>query len=76
MSMASSPLGFAGLKLVLRYITVPLLPAKNVLLVSVATTTGAVPVTIGFIGVIPALEYLVGLRDNRPLILPWERLVL
>lgn len=53
MSMASSPLGFAGFKLVSRYITAPLPPAKNVLLVSVATTTGAVPVTAGFVGGLP-----------------------
>ncbi|KID83615.1 oligopeptide transporter [Metarhizium guizhouense ARSEF 977] len=76
MSMVSSLLGFAGFKLISRYTTVPFLPAENVLLVSVATATGAMPVTAGFVGVIPALEYLIGPEDNGPLVMPWQKLAL
>jgi uncharacterized oligopeptide transporter (OPT) family protein len=45
----------------------PLTPAENVLVVSVATAAGTMPITAGFVGIIPALEYIIGPEENGPL---------
>ncbi|KAM0430145.1 hypothetical protein ACHAPT_006153 [Fusarium lateritium] len=75
MSMISGLLGYAGFKLFSRFLTTPFTIAEHVLVVSVATASGCMPVTAGFIGVIPALEYLLGPDDNGPFRLPWGALV-
>ncbi|KAM7214454.1 oligopeptide transporter [Rhypophila decipiens] len=69
MSMISALLGFIIFKLVSTYgqSTKRLGPAENVLLTSVATATGCMPLTAGTIGVIPALEYIIGSDENGPL---------
>jgi uncharacterized oligopeptide transporter (OPT) family protein len=67
MSMVSGLLGFAGFKVFSRYTATPLTPAENVLLISVATATGCMPLTAGLIAVIPAIEYLIGPDENGPL---------
>jgi uncharacterized oligopeptide transporter (OPT) family protein len=67
MSMVSGLLGYAGFKLFSRYTTIQLAPAENVLLISVATATGCMPLTAGLIGVIPALEFLISPEENGPL---------
>ncbi|KAI1819344.1 OPT superfamily oligopeptide transporter [Xylaria intraflava] len=74
MSMVSGLLGHAIFQLFSRYLRLPFTPAENVLVVSVATATGCMPITAGLIGVIPALEHLLGPDDNGPLILPWSSL--
>ena len=77
MSTISGIIGFAIFKLPCRYLrTSPLSPAENVLVISTATATGAMPVTAGFVGVIPALEFLVGPAENGPLALPILDLIL
>ena len=58
-----------------RYLTAPLTPAENVLLLSVSTATGCMPVTAGFTGIIPALEYLIGPEENGPLRLSVDSLI-
>ncbi|RYP41074.1 hypothetical protein DL767_001235 [Monosporascus sp. MG133] len=75
MSMGSGLLGYVGFQLFSRYLTVPFTPAENVLVISVATATGCMPVTAGLIGVIPAVEYLLGPEENGPLHLPWSSLL-
>ncbi|OAT13580.1 oligopeptide transporter [Blastomyces gilchristii SLH14081] len=75
MSMVSGLLGFVVFKLFSRCIESPLTPAENVLIISVATATGCMPVTAGFVGIIPALEYLIGPEENGPLRIAWESLV-
>ncbi|KAF2120074.1 OPT oligopeptide transporter protein-domain-containing protein [Lophiotrema nucula] len=65
MSMVSALLGYIGFR-VLPYVS-SLSPAENVLLVSVATATGCMPLTAGLIQTIPALEYLIGPSEQGPL---------
>jgi uncharacterized oligopeptide transporter (OPT) family protein len=68
MSMVSALLGyFAFRQLPRRLVKTPLDPSENVLIITVATATGCMPVTAGFIGIIPALEYLIGPDENGPL---------
>ena len=76
MSMVSGLLGFVGFKLFSKHTTVRFTAAENVLVISVATATGCMPVTAGFIGIIPALEYLISAEENGPLRLSLESLVL
>lgn len=49
----------------------PLDVPENVFVVAVATAMAAMPITAAFIGVIPALEYLVGPEDGGPLKISW-----
>uniref|UniRef100_A0A8H7K9Z1 Oligopeptide transporter n=1 Tax=Bionectria ochroleuca TaxID=29856 RepID=A0A8H7K9Z1_BIOOC len=70
MSMVSGLLGFAGFKACSRYLTEPFTPAENVLVISVATSCGCMPVTAGLIGVVPALEFLINKEENGPMVLP------
>lgn len=58
------------------YTAIRFTAAENVLIISVATATGCMPVTTGFVGIIPALEYLIGPEENGPLRIDWESLVL
>lgn len=76
MSMVSGLLGYIGFKLFSRYTVIRFTAAENVLIISVATATGCMPVTAGFVGIIPALEYLIGPEENGPLRIDWEKLVL
>ncbi|KUJ07407.1 oligopeptide transporter [Mollisia scopiformis] len=76
MSMVSGLLGFVGFKLFSKHTAVRFSAAENFLVISVATATGCMPITAGFVGIIPALEYLIGAEENGPLHLHWESLVL
>ena len=76
MSMVSGLLGYVGLKSFSGYTTLPFSPAENVLVISVATATGCMPVTAGFIGIVPALEYLIGPDEHGPLRVQFGNLVL
>jgi hypothetical protein len=66
MSMVSGLWGFVGFKLFSKHTAVRFSAAENVLVISVATATGCMPVTAGFVGIIPALEYLIGPEENGP----------
>lgn len=76
MSMVSALLGYIGFKLLSKYLAKRFTPAENVLLVSVATATGCMPLTAGFVGIIPALEYIIGPDENGPLRISFGSLVL
>ncbi|KAH8719521.1 OPT oligopeptide transporter protein-domain-containing protein [Phaeosphaeriaceae sp. PMI808] len=65
MSMISALLGFIGFKLYLHAACLSL--AENILLISVATATGCMPITAGLIQTIPALEFLIGPGEYGPL---------
>jgi uncharacterized oligopeptide transporter (OPT) family protein len=58
MAMPSALLGFAWFKAVSRTLSYPFTPVENVLVQSVAGSVGTMPLGCGFVGVIPALEYL------------------
>lgn len=53
----------------------PLSVPENVFVVAVATAMAAMPMTAALVGVIPALEYLVGAEDGGPLQISWFRLL-
>ena len=75
MSTVSGLLGFAGFKVFSKGTASSLSAEANVLIISVATAAGAMPVTAGLIGIIPALEYLIRPNENGPLTLNWHDLV-
>lgn len=67
MAMPSALLGFAWFRLVSRYLRLPFSPVENVLIQSVAGSVGTMPLGCGFVGVIPALQYLLKPEENGPL---------
>jgi hypothetical protein len=67
MAMPSALLGFAYFKAVSRYIAYPFTPVENVLIQSVAGAVGTMPLGCGFVGVMPALNYLLQPEENGPL---------
>lgn len=62
MTMPSSLIGFAIFKSLRNHLSFPFTPVENVLIQTVAGAVGTMPLGCGFVGVIPALEYL--LRDG------------
>jgi uncharacterized oligopeptide transporter (OPT) family protein len=58
MAMPSALIGFAWFKAVSRYLSYPFTPVENVLVQTVAGAVGTMPLGCGFVGVIPALEFL------------------
>lgn len=62
MAMPSSLIGFAVFKTLAKHLSFPFSPVENVLIQTVAGAVGTMPLGCGFVGVIPALEYL--LRDG------------
>ncbi|OCK80294.1 OPT superfamily oligopeptide transporter [Lepidopterella palustris CBS 459.81] len=76
MAMPSALIGFAYFKTVARYIDFPFTPVENVLVQSVAGSVGTMPLGCGFVGVIPALNYLLKPEENGPLdISLWKLIV-
>lgn len=79
MSMPSALIGFAWFKLVSRYIKYPFTPVENVLVQTVAGSVGTMPLGCGFVGVIPALEFLLNSTEtpdgSRGLSLPLGKLI-
>ncbi|OMP87759.1 putative oligopeptide transporter [Diplodia seriata] len=67
MAMPSALLGFAWFRLMSRYLRLPFSPVENVLIQSVAGSVGTMPLGCGFVGVIPALQYLLKPEENGPL---------
>ncbi|KAL9053916.1 MAG: hypothetical protein Q9162_004489 [Coniocarpon cinnabarinum] len=58
MSMPSALLGFGFFKVLSPYLRMQFSPVENVLIQSVAGSVGTMPLGCGFVGVIPALEFL------------------
>ena len=71
MSMVSTLLGFTVFKLLGENLS----RSENVLLLSVATATGAMPATAGFVGIIPALEFMIDSSENGPLSISFGNLL-
>jgi OPT oligopeptide transporter protein len=63
MTMPSSLIGFAVFKSLSKHLSFPFTPVENVLIQTVAGAVGTMPLGCGFVGVIPALEFL--LRDGE-----------
>lgn len=64
MSMPSALLGFAWFKAMSRYLSYPFTPVENVLVQTVAGSLGTMPLGCGFVGVIPALEFLLKPKET------------
>ena len=76
MAMPSALIGFAFFKTVARHIDYPFTPVENVLVQTVAGALGTMPLGCGFVGVIPALEYMLTPAENGPLVLgTWKLIV-
>jgi len=75
MAMPSALIGFAYFKVVARTLKLPFTPVENVLVQSVAGSVGTMPLGCGFVGVIPALNYLLTEEENGPLNISLWRLI-
>lgn len=75
MSNQSALLGFAIFKMVSGHLRMPFTPQENVLIQTVAGAVGCMPVTAGFTGVIPALEFLISPAEEGPLHLSYLQLL-
>jgi uncharacterized oligopeptide transporter (OPT) family protein len=75
MAMPSALLGFSYFKLVSRYINYPFSPVENVLIQSVAGSVGTMPLGCGFVGVIPALQFLLEKSEGGPLRLSLTKMI-
>lgn len=78
MVMPSALIGFAFFKnkVVARMLKEQFTPVENVFVQSVAGSVGTMPLGCGFVGVIPALEYLLHKDENGPLSLSLGKLIL
>lgn len=76
MAMPSALIGFAYFKTVSRLLKFPFTPVENVLVQSVAGAVGTMPLGCGFVGVIPALNYLLTTEENGPLDISLWRLII
>ncbi|KAL2855878.1 OPT oligopeptide transporter protein-domain-containing protein [Aspergillus pseudoustus] len=87
MAMPSALIGFSVFRVFSKYLSYPFTPVENVLIQTVAGAVGTMPLGCGFVGVIPALEYLIrdggdgpsgdgGTGEGGPLKLNFWKLVL
>lgn len=75
MAMPAALIGFGFFKTVARCIDYPFTPVENVLVQTVAGALGTMPLGCGFVGVMPALNYLLTPEENGPLVLSTGKLV-
>ncbi|KAL9102274.1 MAG: hypothetical protein Q9163_002566 [Psora crenata] len=75
MAMPAALIGFGFFKTVARCIDYPFTPVENVLVQTVAGALGTMPLGCGFVGVMPALEFLLKAEENGPLRLSMWKLV-
>ncbi|KKY17415.1 putative oligopeptide transporter [Phaeomoniella chlamydospora] len=67
MAMPASLIGFAVFKSISRFLKVPFTPVENVLVQTVAGAVGMEPLGCGFVGVMPALQFLLKQEEGAPL---------
>lgn len=76
MSMPSSLIGFAFFKTLAKHLDLPFTPVENVLVQTVAGSMGTMPLGCGFVGVMPALNYMLKPEEQGPLFLSLWKLIL
>ncbi|CAO1600577.1 OPT super [Xanthoria calcicola] len=76
MTMPASLIGFAFFKSISKHLDYPFTPVENVLVQTVAGAVGTMPLGCGFVGVIPALNYLLKPEENGPMPLSTANLIL
>jgi uncharacterized oligopeptide transporter (OPT) family protein len=67
MAMPSALIGFSVFKVLTKYLSFPFTPIENVLIQTVAGAVGTMPLGCGFVGVIPALEFLLKDGEDGPM---------
>ena len=66
MAMPSALIGFSIFKVLSKHLSFPFTPIENVLIQTVAGAVGSMPLGCGFVGVIPALEFLLDDGKDGP----------
>ena len=74
MAMPASLIGFGFFKTLSKHLKLPFTPVENVLVQTVAGAVGTMPLGCGFVGVIPALEFLLKKDEGAPIELGIGRL--
>ncbi|KIX03097.1 uncharacterized protein Z518_06647 [Rhinocladiella mackenziei CBS 650.93] len=74
MAMPASLIGFAVFKAISPYLALPFTPVENVLVQTVAGAVGTMPLGLGYVGVIPSLEFLLRKSEGAPIDLSLWRL--
>lgn len=75
MAMPASLIGFGFFKTLSRHLRLPFTPVENVLVQTVAGAIGTMPLGLGFVGVMPSLEFLLKRDEGAPLDLSLWRLI-
>ncbi|KAM7200557.1 OPT oligopeptide transporter domain containing protein [Naviculisporaceae sp. PSN 640] len=76
MTMPASLMGFGLFKTLSRHLKFPFSPVENVLVQTVAGSMAIMPLGCGFVGVLPAMNYLLKPEEQGPINLPLWKLVL
>jgi len=75
LAMPASIIGFAVFKSVSKYLILPFTAVENVYVQTVAGAVGTMPLGCGFVGVMPALEFLLKKSEGAPVSMEMWRLV-
>ena len=75
MAMPASLIGFAWFKTISKHLKLPFTPVENVLVQTVAGAVGTMPLGLGFVGVMPSLEFLLKKSEGTPIDLSLWRLI-
>ncbi|KAK7977675.1 hypothetical protein PG988_005165 [Apiospora saccharicola] len=75
MTMPASLMGFGMFRVLAPYLEFPFSPVENVLVQSVAGGMAIMPLGCGFVGVMPALNYLLSEQEQGPVFLPMWKLI-
>ncbi|TGO56598.1 hypothetical protein BOTNAR_0219g00060 [Botryotinia narcissicola] len=76
MAMPASLIGFAFFKTLSKHLDLPFTPVENVLVQTVAGSMGTMPLGCGFVGVMPALNYMLKKEEQGPIFLSTWKLIL
>lgn len=76
MSMPSALIGFAFFQSLKNHLDIPFTPVENVLVQTVAGAMGTMPLGCGFVGVMPALNYLLAPEEGGAVFLSMWQMML
>ncbi|KAI0156396.1 OPT superfamily oligopeptide transporter [Xylariaceae sp. FL1272] len=76
MTMPASLLGFGIFRTLSRHLSFPFSPVENVLVQSVAGGMAVMPLSCGFVGVLPAMEYMLDSSEQGPIRLSMWKLII
>lgn len=76
MTMPASLMGFGIFRLLAKHLDLPFSPVENVLVQTVAGSMAIMPLGCGFVGVVPAMNYLLKEEEGGPVVLGMGKMVL